>query len=168
MRAATTTLSAATRSNTRAHPVCRRCLRASSSPDPDVGPASMSLEQAEQTLCVKRGADFETVVRAKNKQLAKAGSDADKRFAVRLQIQSSETDKAVYIHVSFCAGPVFANYLHLIMRLLLFCFVSEYCVHVCGVSDGTCVSVCSLSCGTLLGEVVACVRNHHIRVNNIL
>lgn len=65
--------------------MCRRqslCLRASSSNDPDAASTAMTLEQAEQTLCVKRGADFETVVRAKNKQLAKAGSDSEKKFAV--------------------------------------------------------------------------------------
>lgn len=41
----------------------------------------MTLEEAEQTLSVKRGADFETVVRAKNKQLGKAVSD-EQKFAV--------------------------------------------------------------------------------------
>lgn len=79
------TFSAAVARSTRARPVCRRrslCLRASSSPDPDVGPAAMTLEQAEQTLSVKRGADFETVLRAKNKQLAKAGCSDEKKFEV--------------------------------------------------------------------------------------
>lgn len=63
------------------------CLRASSSPDPDAGPASaMSLEEAEQTLQVKRGADFDTVLRAKNKQIAKSGDDDEKKFMVRVQL----------------------------------------------------------------------------------
>ena len=81
---ATSSFSAAVRSSTRSRLVCSRrslCLRASSSPEPDVGPAAMTLEEAEQTLCVKRGADFETVVNAKNKQLGKAVSD-EQKFAV--------------------------------------------------------------------------------------
>lgn len=88
-------------------------MRASSSPDPDVGPASMTLEEAEQTLCVKRGADFETVVRAKNKQLGKAGVDDAKKFAVcicRDPIQTGEKDALEkMLNYRLPASKVFMN-----------------------------------------------------------
>jgi hypothetical protein len=48
----------------------------------------MTLEEAEQMLQVSRNSDSESIIRAKNKQLDKAGDDAQKRFMVRRPAQS--------------------------------------------------------------------------------
>lgn len=67
----------------------RRCVyaKASSSPDPDAGPTMMSLEEAEKILQVVHGADFDTILRAKDKLLSKTKDDEARKFEVRVVVR---------------------------------------------------------------------------------
>jgi hypothetical protein len=60
---------------------CRPCVRASQEPDAGTS-ESMSLVEAEQTLSVSRDESFETIMRAKEAQMKKAGQDQDRVFKV--------------------------------------------------------------------------------------
>eukprot|EP00892_Ulva_mutabilis_P009172 jgi/Ulvmu1/6627/UM003_0265.1 len=57
-------------------------VKASSSPDPDAGPTTMSLEEAEKVLQVAHGADFDTIMNAKQKLLGSVGKDDDRKFQI--------------------------------------------------------------------------------------
>lgn len=69
----------------------KRCVvvKASSSPDPDAGPTTMSLEEAEKILQVAHGADFDTIMNAKQKLLGTVGKDEDRKFQVRDVVRGS-------------------------------------------------------------------------------
>ena len=81
---------AARKARALANPADRRRLRrrlrvrVRASQEPDAGTETMSLEEAETTLNVSRSADFETIMRAKEAQMRKAGQDQEKSFRVRL------------------------------------------------------------------------------------
>jgi hypothetical protein len=94
----------------------RKCfVFAKASPDPDAGVSQMSLEEAEATLHVKRTADFDAIMRAKDMEMRKAADDPDKAFMVR------DTDRCTRIVHSSDACPqalaIIATYGAVVPRL---------------------------------------------------